>query len=29
MAWEWLIGAVVATALLLYLGFVLIWPERF
>lgn len=29
MAWEWLIGAVSAVALALYLGYALIRPERF
>ena len=29
MQWEWLIGAVVAVALMLYLGYALIRAERF
>jgi len=29
MQWEWLIGAVVAVALALYLGYALIRAERF
>lgn len=29
MEWEWLIGAIIAVALVLYLGYALIRPERF
>lgn len=28
MEWEWLIGAIIAVALVLYLGYALIRPER-
>ncbi|MER3461263.1 MAG: K(+)-transporting ATPase subunit F [candidate division GAL15 bacterium] len=29
MQWEWLIGAIIAVALVLYLGYTLIRPEQF